>query len=363
MALPKKGVAYVDYITLKDTLDPSKFKVNPTIVAGDFQISKDGGAYVNLATLPVVTPAGSRTVKLSLSDAELEGGNINVQALDVAGDEWQEVIISYNTQDIVNIVNGIWDELLTGSTHNIKNSAGKRLRDIASQAIHTGTAQGPGANGNQIQLDLSASDFDGAYDPSMITIIDGTGTGQTRLIYQYEGSARTATVDRGWKIDPDDTSEFIIFSHPGREHVNEGLARGGTINTITLNALASSIDNVYNNQTIFLRSGKGEDQVGHVIAYNGTTRIATMVSDWSEIPDDTTGYAMLPIFNPDSVLDALSDDHLLPDSIGKIFEELHKLQGMKLGKPMTVTRTSRECDDITLDLTGDGQVSTTVTRR
>ena len=363
MALPKKGVAYVDYITLIDTLDPSKFKANPTIAAGDFQISKDGGAFVNLATLPVVTPAGSRTVKLSLSATEMDANNINVQAIDVAGDEWGEVIISYNTGDIVNIVNGVWDEILTGLTHNIQNSAGKRLRDIASQAIHTGTAQGPGANGNQIQLDLSAVSFDGAYDPSMITITDGTGAGQTRLIYQYEGSTRIATVDRNWKIDPDATSEFIIFSHPGREHVNEGLATGGTINTITLNALASSIDNVYNNQTIFLRSGKGEDQVGHVIAYNGTTKVATVVNDWNDIPDSTTGYAMLPVFNPDSILDALSEDHLIPGTIGKIFDELYKLQGLKAGKPMTVTRTSRECDDVSLEITGDGQESTTVTRQ
>ena len=169
MALPKRGVAYIEYITLVDSLDPSKFKVNPTIVAGDFQISKDGGTFANLATLPAVTPAGSRTVKISLSATEMDADNITVQAIDVAGDEWMEAIITYNTQDIVNIVSGM--------------------------------------------------------------------------------------------------------------------------------------------------------------------------------------------------LDALSDDHLLPGSIGKILDELYKLQGLKTGKPMTVTRTSRECDDITLDITGDGQVSTTVTRQ
>lgn len=197
------------------------------------------------------------------------------------------------------ITNAVWDELLTGNTHNIQNSAGKRLRDIASQAIHTDTAQGPAANGNQIKLAVAASTVDGAYDPSMITIIDGTGAGQTRLIYQYEGSTRVATVDRNWKVNPDATSEYIIFSHPGREHVNEGLARGGTSNTITLNTLASSIDDVYNYQTIFIRSGVGEDQTGLVIAYNGTTKVATIEGLWDVIPDTTTGYVMLPnYYNP-----------------------------------------------------------------
>lgn len=63
-----------------------------------------------------------------------------------------------------------------------------------------------------------------------------------------------ATVDRNWRVKPDATSEFILYVNSGREHVNEGLAMGGTVNTITLNANASSTDNAYVGQTIFLRS-------------------------------------------------------------------------------------------------------------
>lgn len=296
--LLKKNTAYTFYLTLADSASPSSFKVNPTIAAGDFKISKDGGALVNLATLPVVEPAGSVMVKISLSATEMDADKVNVVGIDVAGAEWNDVAKIFDVQsDLDNLADAVWDEMLTGLTHNIQNSAGKRLRDIASQAIHTDTAQGPAANGNQIQLALSASTVDGSYDPSMITITDGTGAGQTRLIYQYEGSTRIATVDRDWKVIPDDTSEYIIFSHPGREHVNEGLAQGGTINTITLNTLASSIDNVYNYQTVFLRSGLGEDQTGLIVAYDGTTKVATIDGEWDVIPDDTTGYAMLPTFN------------------------------------------------------------------
>jgi len=192
------------------------------------------------------------------------------------------------------IASYVWDEVLIGSEHNVTNSAGKRLRDLGSQVVHTDTAQGSAANGNQIQLALSAADYDGAYDPSRITIIDGTGAGQTRLIYEYEGSIRTATVDRDWKIPPDITSEYIVFADAGREHINEGLARGGTINTITLNALASDVDNVYEFQSVFIRSGKGQDQVGHVASYDGTTKIVTLHHPWLIIPDITSGYAILP---------------------------------------------------------------------
>ncbi len=298
MTLLKKNTAYTFYLTLADSASPSSFKANPTIAIGDFKISKDGGAFVNLATLPVVEPASSVMVKVSLSATEMDADKVNVVGIDVAGAEWNDVAYIFDVQsDLDNLADAVWDEILKGNTHNVKHSAAKRLRNISSQIIHTDIARGPATNGNQIELALSASDTNGAYDPAMITIIDGEGAGQTRLIYEYDGNTRIATVDRNWKVNPDNTSEYIVFSHPGREHVSEGLARGGTTDTITLNNLASSKNDVYNYQTIFLRSGTGEDQTALIIGYDGTTKIATIAGVWATIPDTTTGYAMLPSHN------------------------------------------------------------------
>lgn len=78
---------------LVDTLNPTTFKVNPTIAAGDFQVSTDNGAFVNLTTLPVVQPAGSILVKVNLSAAEMNGDKITVRAKDVAGNEWEEALV------------------------------------------------------------------------------------------------------------------------------------------------------------------------------------------------------------------------------------------------------------------------------
>jgi hypothetical protein len=191
----------------------------------------------------------------------------------------------------------VWDEILTGATHNINQSAGKILRGLGNLVVHTDTAQGAGTGNNQIQLANAASAVDGEYDPSVVAIVDGTGAGQSRLILQYDGATRTATVDRNWKVNPDATSEYVIYADAGREHVNEGLAQGGSTNTITLNTLASSIDDVYLHQTIFIRSGTGEDQVGIVVAYNGTTKVATIDGTWAVIPDTTSAYVMLPYHN------------------------------------------------------------------
>ena len=199
------------------------------------------------------------------------------------------------------IADAVWDEVLTGGTHNINKSAGKILRGLGNLVVLTDTAQGPGVGPNQIQLHTGASAVDGGYDPALVAIVDGTGAGQSRLILQYDGATKVATVDRNWKVLPDSGSEFVIYADAGREHVNEGLAQGGTSTTITLNALASSVDNVYRYQTVFIRSGLGDDQVGIVTEYNGTTKVATIDGTWAIIPDTTSGYVMLPSHNNISV--------------------------------------------------------------
>jgi hypothetical protein len=192
------------------------------------------------------------------------------------------------------LVDLVWDEPLTGATHNVNTSGGKRLRQTTSTIIRSDIAQGSGTSTNQIQLDTGASAVDDSYDPSLISIIAGTGEGQSRLILQYNGASKTATVDRDWKVLPDATSEYVIKGDAGRDHVNEGLVQAGTSTTVTLNALASASDGAYTGQLIFLRSGAGADQAKIVTAYNGTTKVATIDGTWAVIPNTTSGYSMLP---------------------------------------------------------------------
>jgi hypothetical protein len=192
------------------------------------------------------------------------------------------------------IADAVWEELLDETTHNVAESAGRRLRQTSGMIVNEGIAQGAGTGSNQIQLATTASSLNGAYDPALVVIISGAGVGQSRMIYQYDGSTKTATVDRNWKANPNSASRYIIYANPGREHVNEGLAQAGTINTMTLNTRASDIDDVYVGQLIFIRSGYGDDQIGLVTAYNGTTKIASVAHNWGLIPNTTSGYVMLP---------------------------------------------------------------------
>lgn len=94
---PKKNTAFIFYAGLPSQASPGTFQSNPTLAAGDFKVSIDGGALANLTTLPTVTPASGKMVKFSLSSSEMNGDNITVVCSDAAGAEWFDVIMNIQT--------------------------------------------------------------------------------------------------------------------------------------------------------------------------------------------------------------------------------------------------------------------------
>jgi hypothetical protein len=95
---PKRAEDFEIHIALEDYANPGNFKSTPTIAAGDFQISKDGAAYANLATLPVVEPASTHTVLIALSSTEMTADSVVVRAIDqTATKEWSDFVLSIPT--------------------------------------------------------------------------------------------------------------------------------------------------------------------------------------------------------------------------------------------------------------------------
>ena len=95
---PVRGEDFVLYVALVDAADPKSFKANPTIAAGDWKVSKDGGALANLTTLPVVEPASSIWVKIALSATEMTADSVAIQGIDqTATKEWADFALSIPT--------------------------------------------------------------------------------------------------------------------------------------------------------------------------------------------------------------------------------------------------------------------------
>lgn len=94
---PKKNVEFIFYMGLVSQANTKIFQATPTLATGDFKVSKDGAALTNLTTLPVVTPAGGKMVKVTLSLNEMNADNVTLVASDAAGNEWADKIINIHT--------------------------------------------------------------------------------------------------------------------------------------------------------------------------------------------------------------------------------------------------------------------------
>lgn len=92
--------------------DGSGIQSNPTLAAGDVRISKDGGAFANLATLPTVNPTSDVRVEVTLSATEMDADNIMVVFSDASGGQWgddwvQIQTVSANFDDIAFALNTV----------------------------------------------------------------------------------------------------------------------------------------------------------------------------------------------------------------------------------------------------------------
>ncbi|MDP2323530.1 MAG: hypothetical protein Q8N51_05815 [Gammaproteobacteria bacterium] len=94
---PKRATAYKFYVGLTDQANTKLLKANPTLAAGDVKVSKDGGAFANLTTLPSANPAAGAALMVDLSGTEMTADNVVVQFTDAAGAEWCDQMINIQT--------------------------------------------------------------------------------------------------------------------------------------------------------------------------------------------------------------------------------------------------------------------------
>lgn len=95
---PVKNEDFRTFVALDDYATPGAFRSSPTIAAGDFQVSKDGGAFANLTTLPSVAPAATEMVQIDLSSTEMNADVVVIRCKDqTSPPEWSPLILTINT--------------------------------------------------------------------------------------------------------------------------------------------------------------------------------------------------------------------------------------------------------------------------
>lgn len=205
----KYGVASTMYFALgaPSTASADRFYYGAApFVAGDVQISKDGGAWANVNDLPVRIGT-SATMALTLTATEMQATTIVVQIIDQDGPQYRDAMLIVRTkQELGQVV--VDASQVGGSASAVTltpSTGGYGLSGTGSPsftgALRSGVTQ-TGSGGNTIVLDSGASGTNDFYNGCLVIITSGTGVGQARVITDYVASTFTATVHKTWLTTP-----------------------------------------------------------------------------------------------------------------------------------------------------------------
>jgi hypothetical protein len=115
-------------------------------------------------------------------------------------------ISSRSTATTADIAAAVWDEVLTGATHNVNASAGRRLRQLGDERIIAeGTVQS--ATTNSITLEPTGTLCVGQ---TVVVKDQVTGDTQVRFILTYDPDTDTATVDTQWCDVPTNGDTYLL---------------------------------------------------------------------------------------------------------------------------------------------------------
>jgi hypothetical protein len=93
---PKRATAFSFEVSLVSQADTDVFQTSVTLAAGDVVVYKDGVLDGNIDTLP--TEIGtSGVLVVALSAAEMTADRVTVRFHDVAGDQWQDLLVTLHT--------------------------------------------------------------------------------------------------------------------------------------------------------------------------------------------------------------------------------------------------------------------------
>ena len=130
---------------------------------------------------------------------------------------------------------------------------------------------------NMVSTDTSNSD---TFSPGKI-YASFYHTGKTLDLIQY-GLSDTVTVYVNDKFAARYGSALAM-----------GTAQGGSAGGITLAASSSSVSGYYNEYYVRIAGGTGLlNEVRQIVGYDGTSRIASVASPWTTMPDSTTLYVL-----------------------------------------------------------------------
>lgn len=224
------GVQNTFFFTLQSPSATSSDRLVTTapgslFAAGDIKISKDGGAFANVTNSVVQVAASNPLYSLTLTAAEMQATQIVIQIVDQNGPAFRDAFIFIKTRFRIGQIDVQGDQIGSsanavqlrpssgGAAFKALDSAGSNIGEISgflsSMACRVGTLQAGGAG--TATLDASASASNDYYNGDILMLVGGTGAGQSRVISDYVGATKVASLISGWSVNPDSTTRYVII--------------------------------------------------------------------------------------------------------------------------------------------------------
>jgi hypothetical protein len=187
-----------------------------------------------------ITSKGDGKHEIDLPDAAFASAgfvSVILTATSVTGRVYSEVLaagqaVELDSAATAALVDLIWDEPLTGATHNVATSSGKRLRQTTAFQQIDSTVIDASATTTTFVTGLTSA-VDDFYNDSMLVFTDGALAGQVRAIYDYIGATKTIVLEEALTSVPVNGVAFTIVSlhiHPVSQ-IQSGLATASALAT------------------------------------------------------------------------------------------------------------------------------------
>ena len=168
---------------------------------------------------------------------------------------------------------------------NYNNASSSNDPILLSFPYETNLTSG-GSSTTQIALSVTSTNIINYYRNSVLQIGN-----EYRIITAYNNSTQVATVSPGFSVAPFALTQYTIrYQFPSTLNGNQyqdTTAALSNSNTIQLGGLASNINNIYKDSFIFIPGSNSpySYQWRRITAYNGTTKVATLVNSfYSPVP-------------------------------------------------------------------------------
>jgi hypothetical protein len=272
----KKNAIYITYISLTQQADVKKFQVNPTLDTGDVKVSTDGATEGNITTLPVVTPAGSTRVKVTLSASEMNGDNIQVSFIDAAGAQWADKMINIPTSSKQ------IDDLALASV-----CTEARLAELDLGNLPTDIAAIPTT---KTGYSLSVAGILAIWHQALSAIVTAGSIGKlikdnldavlSNIAARLPAALVSGRMDSNISAINDNTVAAVNLASSTGAGLVEGTIVAGFAPTLTQfkTDLPSSKDNFYKDHLLYFIDGSEVGQIFEVTAYVGATKIITITA-------------------------------------------------------------------------------------